>query len=86
MSEQLDYIAKCKCGCGGIVLVISGSDDWRKQAAKSIAEAIRDGYTIERMHTTDVRKATWNCQKQKPSSAIQEDLLLYRSLTQGSES
>lgn len=65
------YIAKCKCGCGG--MVFASVDDpngryceqRRKDTAKEIAKLVLDGYIVERMTVGDVRAATWLCEKDR---------------------
>jgi len=48
-----DYMATAKCGCVvGLVAVIPGDE---KETAKSVAEFIRDGFTIELVERSSQR-------------------------------
>jgi hypothetical protein len=60
------YIARCKCGCGGLVFACVDDpkcQDKRrlKDTADSVAEMIREGYAIERMSVGEVRTAKFGC-------------------------
>lgn len=59
--EPLSYIAYCKGGCGGLVFAAVDDPRFAKETAKSVAQAIRDGYTVERATTQAVREANWGC-------------------------
>lgn len=63
MDIPTSYIARCKCGCGGLVFATVDDPSFRKDTAKEVAVMIQDGYIIERMIIEGVRKAAWGCQK-----------------------
>lgn len=72
MSESGEsYIALCKCGCGGLMILISQAEDYRKEAAKSIADVVRRGYKIQSVADEVWKKLEFGCQA-KPK---QETLL-----------
>lgn len=70
-SEIPCYIARCKCGCGGLIFASVDDPDsrhveqQRKYSAKEIAKLVRDGYIVERMTVGDVRAADWLCEKDR---------------------
>lgn len=61
------YIARCKCGCGGLIFASVDDPKMRKErgreTAKEIAKLIRAGHSVERMTVGEVRAAKWLCQK-----------------------
>ena len=67
MSEQdtLCYIARCLCGCGGIVLAVVDTPNHKKETAKDVADAIKDGYTVELTTVGEVRKQGVGCKHEK---------------------
>jgi len=56
------YIARCKCGCGGLVFASVKVPGREKENAKEVAKLIRAGLTIGEMPVSDVRAAKWLCQ------------------------
>ncbi len=64
MTDNLDYIARCPCGCGAVRVWIA-NDYPVKEKAKEIARLIRAGYEIERMTTREVRGCCSSCQRTK---------------------
>lgn len=60
------YIARCKCGCGGICLAVVDNPDHAKNVAADVAEAIRDGYAVERSTVEVVRSEPFGCQAKQP--------------------
>jgi hypothetical protein len=48
--EPMAYVARCKCGCGGIIMATMDLPDLKDDNANEIADCIRVGHTIER-HT-----------------------------------
>jgi len=61
------YIARCKCGCGGLIFASvdepGQSKERRDDTAKEIAKLVRKGYTVERLSVGEVRMAKWQCQQ-----------------------
>ena len=57
------YIARCKCGCGGIVMATVDIPKHKKETAKTVAECIRDGLVVERVTVGYVRSNPFGCQK-----------------------
>jgi len=49
------YVARCSCGG----LVMATTYHHPRDAATSVAECIRDGYSIETMTIEDVRQIDW---------------------------
>jgi hypothetical protein len=62
MKDEMAYIGRCPCGCGAIPFATVDNPEWAKDTAKSIAQAIRDGYAIERVFLSEVRMST--CKRQ----------------------
>jgi len=56
------YIGRCRCGCGAITFACMDRPEWSKDTAKSVAQAIRDGYTIEHVALDSFRMTT--CKRQ----------------------
>lgn len=66
MSADADfpcYIGRCTCGCGRMTLAVVDDPDYKKETAKAIAEAIRDGMAIERTTVGVVRAGPFGCAK-----------------------
>ncbi len=61
------YIARCKCGCGGIVFATVDNPNHATDVAKDVAEAIRDGYAVERSTAAVVRSEPFGCQTRQPA-------------------
>lgn len=59
-SEDMSYGGFCG-DCGRLVYAIVDSPDRKRDVAKGIAEAVRDGCRVERMTCDAVRKAAWGC-------------------------
>lgn len=56
------YIGRCRCGCGAITFATVDRPEWAKDTAKSVAQAIRDGYSVEHVELSTVRMTT--CKRQ----------------------
>lgn len=58
------YVGRAPCGC--VQLLMVDMPDFRKDTAKSVAEAIREGLSIERITIEESRRLakeiTWDCQ------------------------
>ena len=65
MTETDSYIAKCKCGCGGIVFAAFDDPERRRKTAQEIGRMIRMGHSVERMISADIRKGPLRCQNRK---------------------
>lgn len=62
MSEDdFAYIARCRCGCKGIVMAIVDNPVHKREVAKEIAKCIREGYTIEHVTVGYVRQSKFGC-------------------------
>lgn len=59
------YIARCKCGCTGIVVAIVDNPEHKKEIAKEVASCIKDGLSIERVTVGYVRSNPFGCLKEK---------------------
>lgn len=55
-SEVPSYIARCNCGCGGIVLATVDTPEHAKEVAKEVATCIKKGYAVERVTVGYVRQ------------------------------
>lgn len=66
-SETPAYIARCRCGCGGIVFASVDNPEHAADTAKEVARCIRDGYAVERTVVSVVRTQPFGCQAPKPS-------------------
>ena len=60
---SMTYIARCRCGCGGIIIAIVDSPEHKKDVARELADGIRQGYSFDRVPTEDARKEQWGCKK-----------------------
>ncbi len=67
--EPLAYIGRKSCGC--IVLAIVDVPEHKKDTAKELAKAIRDGLTIERVTVEFVRKNMFWCDCDKKRKDIE---------------
>ena len=70
-----DYIGRKSCGC--IVAVCADAPGLEKHTAKSIAEFIRDGLTIERIPITELSNYLpigCKCKAKERKVEIQEEL------------
>jgi hypothetical protein len=63
--ESKSYIAKYKCGCGGIVFAMVDVPNHKKETAKEVARAIREGYSVELVDSEVVRQSPFGCQAKK---------------------
>ena len=59
------YIARCKCGCGGIVMAAVDVPKYARDVAKEVAAAIRRGESIEHVTVGYVHQAAFGCLKEK---------------------
>jgi len=50
--ERVAYVAKCSCGG----MVMATTNDHPKDAARSVAECIKEGYRIETLSIEDARQ------------------------------
>ncbi len=66
------YIGRAPCGC--VRLAIVDTPAGRRDTAKELAAAVRDGYTIERTTVAAVRALPieqWTCtHRQRPQAAV----------------
>lgn len=61
------YIARCRCGCGGLVFVVVDDPEHAADTANEVAKCIKDGYTVERATVGFVRSQPFGCQVPKAS-------------------
>ena len=66
-SETMAYIARCKCGCKGIVFAVVDNPERAADTAKKVADCIRDGYAVERATVGTVRSQPFGCRVPKAS-------------------
>ena len=59
---EMAYIGRGRCGFGAFPFAPMDRPEWAKDTAKSIAKAISDGYTIERVPLSEVRMSM--CKRQ----------------------
>ena len=59
MSESMAYIGRRPCGC--IVFAIMDNPEHRKDVARELGKAIREGLTVERVAAEVVRQSTFGC-------------------------
>lgn len=59
MKERMCYVGRKACGC--LVTVAVDKPQWKRETAKSVAEWMRDGLTVERMTVADVQAAKLGC-------------------------
>lgn len=64
------YIARCKCGCGGLVFASIDEPQFTKETAKSVADIIKRGYAVERTTLGEVNSMKWRCQKPDVQPAL----------------
>lgn len=69
MTENMAYIAKKECGC--IVMACVDNPEHRRDVAKEVAKAIRQGYIIERVGDAFVREH-WECEEHKRERITRE--------------
>lgn len=55
VAQAMAYIARCKCGCGGVTMAAVDAPEHAEDIALSVAECIRDGDHIERVTVEYVR-------------------------------
>jgi hypothetical protein len=67
--QHMSYIARCKCGCGGIVFATVDKPKYAEDNAEEIRRQIQDGYSIERVTVEYVRRAPFGCYRKKPAQA-----------------
>lgn len=58
-AEPESYIAIKLCGCIAMAMVLD--DASRRDVAKQIGQAIRDGYRVEPVSNAEVRSRPWQC-------------------------
>lgn len=58
-TEPESYIALKLCGCIAMAMILD--DASRRDVAKQIGQAIRDGYRIEPSSNAAVRERPWKC-------------------------
>ena len=68
------YIARCKCGCTGIVVAIVDNPKHKKETAKEVASCIKDNFSIERVTVGYVRSNRFGCLKKKERNEHQRSL------------
>jgi hypothetical protein len=64
VSNEKCYVGIAKCGC---VKVAMSPDLPTNVITKETAKIIRDGLSLERMATEDVRAAKWGCEVCRPA-------------------
>lgn len=64
-NESLAYIARCKCGCGGLVFAVVDNPEHAADTAKEVAKCIMDGYAVERATVGFIRSQPFGCQVPK---------------------
>lgn len=64
------YVARCKCGCGGIIFAATDDPRMVEDNAKEVAECIREGHTVGRTNAKGVRAGPFGCQAQKAQMAL----------------
>lgn len=51
MSDQNEstpaYIARCKCGCSGVIMMTVDMPDHAQEVAHEVAACVREGYPVE---------------------------------------
>ena len=76
-SETPCYIARCQCGCGGMIFASVDDAEMReqraKETAKEIGKLVRDGYTVERATVKEVRSSKWFCQKNLDEKGLNQN-------------
>ena len=70
MDEPESYIARCQCGCKGIIIAMVDDPERKSDIAKEVAKGIRQGYQFERMAIADVRQSPFGCQAKKEAPNI----------------
>lgn len=70
MDEPESYIARCRCGCKGIIMAMVDNPERKRDIAKDLAKGIRQGYQFERMTTADVRQSPFGCQAKKETQPM----------------
>lgn len=56
-------VARCKCGCGGIILAIASAEQIAK-SSDEIGRAAVDGYQISTITVAEARADKWFCQQE----------------------
>jgi len=64
---SMTYIGRKPCGCIRFAMV--DNPEHKREVAKEIAHAIRDGLAIERVTTEYVRETAWTCAAHKVTKA-----------------
>lgn len=55
------YIARCKCGCRGIVFATVDRPEYKEDVAKDVSEMILAGYAIEHVTVGFVKDYGFGC-------------------------
>lgn len=64
MAISMAYVGRCR-GCQRLVMATVDSEEHKKDVAKEVQRAIKEGLTIERMSIEAVRKADFGCECKK---------------------
>jgi len=51
------YIARCQCG--GIIFACADDPKYAEDTARSVAEVIKDGFSVERVPLDTARNSKW---------------------------
>ena len=63
MSESQTYIGKRLCGC--LVMAIVNNPEDKKDVAREVAKAIREGLSVYLVSSELVRTMPWKCETHK---------------------
>lgn len=58
--DHMAYVARCR-GCGAVRMAVVDNPQHARDVAREVANAIRDGYYIERGSAGWVRQQSWEC-------------------------
>jgi len=67
--DQYDYIARCKCGCGAVVIAIMDDPDDPKWTAEEVADTVKRGYNVDRISAAQLRSLPFGCQRERQKRA-----------------
>lgn len=67
-SMSYSYISRQPCGC--LTVAIVDNPEHRRDVAKEVAKAIRNGEVVERVTSESVRKIDWYCPKHRLERAL----------------
>jgi Ethanolamine utilization protein EutJ (predicted chaperonin) len=68
------YIARCKCGCRGIVMCTVDRPEHAVDVAKEVADCIRDGLTVEHVTVGYVHEFGFGCEVENALAKLQPAL------------